>query len=135
MLQTHFHIFAGILCLETPCFPCFLSCGFALMISCLLTLGSCLGYIASSLALLGAIPCVLVVQHSWLLQVSLHLKSRLLGDGGLTLLSAIFVTTPCCYRLFCFMVSPFMSLPLLMYYSYLATMSHQCNLIHPYNLQ
>ena len=61
------------------------------MVPCLLALGSYLGYIASSLALLGAIPCMLVVQHPWLLQVSLHLKSRLLGNGGLTLLSTIFV--------------------------------------------
>ena len=129
VLLTHFGIFAGILCFKTPCFPCFLSCGFALMVPCLLALGSCLGYITSSLALLGAISCMLVVQHPWLLQVSLHLKSRLLGNGGLTFLSAIFVATPCYYKLFCFMVGPFMSLPLLMYYSYLATMAHQCNLL------
>ena len=62
--------------LVTHCLPCFLSCGFALMVLYHLALGSYLGYMHSSLALLRVIPCVLVALHPWPLQASLHLKFK-----------------------------------------------------------
>ena len=52
-------------------FPLCPSYGFVLMVLCPLSLGSYLGYMCSFLALLGAIPCVLVV-----LQVSLRPKFK-----------------------------------------------------------
>jgi hypothetical protein len=82
-----------------------------------LTLGSCLGYIVSFLTQLGVIPCVLVVQHPWQLQVSLHLKFKPLGDGDQILSSAIFVTIQHCCRLSYSMVGLFMIPHLLMYHS------------------
>ena len=123
LLLIHLCCSTSILCLVTLILLCFLSYGFTLMVLCLLALGSYLGYIVSFLAPLGVIPCMLVVQHPWQLLVSLHLKSRQLGDGDQTLLSAIFVAIQHCYRLSCSMVSPFMTPHLLMYHSLLATLS------------
>ena len=52
-----------------------------------------------------------------------HLKSRQLGDGDPTLLSAIFITIQHCCRLSCSMVGPFINPHLLMYHhSLLATL-------------
>jgi hypothetical protein len=92
----------------------FLSYGFALMVLCLLVLGSYPGYIVSFLAPLGVISCVLVVQHPWQLLVSLYLKSRPLGDEDQALVSTIFITIQHFYRLSCFMVGPFITPHLLM---------------------
>jgi hypothetical protein len=74
-------------------------------------LGSRLGYIVSFLTQLGVNPFVLVVQHPWQLQVSLHLKFTPLGDGDQTLSRAIFVAIQHCCRLSCSMVGPFMTPP------------------------
>ena len=116
------HCSTSILCLVTLISLCFLSYGFALMVLYLLALGFYLGYIVSFLAPLGVILCVLVAQHPWQLLVSLHLKSRQLGDGDQILLSTIFVTIQHCCRLSYSIVGPFMTPHLLMYHSLLATL-------------
>ena len=59
---------------------------------------------------LVAIPCVLVVLHPWLLQVSLHLKFKRYGDGDQTPLSII----QYCCRLYCSVVHLSMT-PLLIF--------------------
>ena len=112
----------ALLCLVTLISLYFLSYGFALMVLCLLTLGFYLGYIVSFLAPLGIILCVLVARHPWQLLVSLHLKSRQLGDGDQILLSTIFVAIQHCCRLSYSIVGPFMTPHVLMYHSLLTTL-------------
>ena len=98
LLLIHLWFSIGMLGLVTHCSLCSLCCGFTLMVLCLLGLGSYLGYMFSFLTLLGAIPYMLVVLHSWLLQVSLHLKFKQYGDGDQTPLSAIFINIQHCLQ-------------------------------------
>ena len=99
LLLIHLWFFISMLGLMIPCSLCSLSYGFTLTVVCLLSHGCYLGYMFSFLTLLGAILCMLVVLHPWLLQLSLHLKFKQWGDGDQTLLSSIFVinTVPWCH--------------------------------------
>ena len=117
---------ASILYLVMPCSLCFHSYGFVLIALCLLAVGLCPGCTASSLVLLEGIPCVLVVRHHLLLQVFLLPRSKPLAGGSQTPSCVIFVAILHFCRQFCFMVSPFMILPLLMYHSlFLCHFSYQ----------
>ena len=121
LLQTHLPCSNVIWCLVTLASLCFLSYSFVLMALCLLVLGSCPGCITSSQGLLGVILCEQVERHPWLLQESLHPRSRPLVDGSQTPLSAIFVAIQLYCRQCSFMVGPFMTPLLLMYYSHQLT--------------